>query len=184
MTPEERRAAVKALLDKQPGMSQRAIARTLGCSQPSVARDMAALGLSPGPVVNQTVALGVSSLPSRGESLVAHIVAEMRANGLEPDSREEELLSLARGMADRLEALERMIAKDGMSRKVGGRIVIHPALAEARQVENTLARCLSHIQLEETHKNPVKQRAAQTRWRSHNLAKMERERRAADPFGS
>jgi transposase-like protein len=193
MTPDERRQAVAAALDEDPTLSQWALAKRIGCSQKTISRDMEVLGrvsvnefvtkpaTKAGP---QLVSLQVNGGVTRGDSLVARIVAEMKSNGLEPDSREEELLSVARGLADRLEALEAMIAKDGISRKVGGRIVLHPALAESRQIEGTLARCLSHIQLEENHKNPVKQLAAQSRWRQHNLAKLERERKTADPYGS
>ncbi len=43
---------------------------------------------------------------SEGQELVARIVAEMAANGLEPDGKEQELLGLAEGLADRLAELE------------------------------------------------------------------------------
>lgn len=42
MTPDQRRAAVQRLLADNPAMTQRAIAKSLGVSQASVARDVAA----------------------------------------------------------------------------------------------------------------------------------------------
>lgn len=44
MTPDERKQAVKAMLDDDPSLSQWAIARRLGVSQRTVSRDMAAIG--------------------------------------------------------------------------------------------------------------------------------------------
>ncbi|MDT5137796.1 MAG: hypothetical protein QOD58_2058, partial [Mycobacterium sp.] len=54
MTPEERRQAVAALLAENPSMSQRAIAKVVGCSQASIRRDMAALGVFRGSPVIRT----------------------------------------------------------------------------------------------------------------------------------
>jgi len=51
--------------------------------------------------------LDTGEMTSPGAELVARVVADMRANGLEPDRREVELLSLAEKLADRLDALER-----------------------------------------------------------------------------
>lgn len=170
MTADQRRQAVKAMLAEQPGMSQRAIAERLGTSQASVARDIAALRESSGESVTQPVAVGVSVQPSRGDSLVAAIVAEMKSNGLEPDSREEELLNVARRLADRLQVLDQLVARDGVSRTLkDGTVRLHPGLAESRQIEAVLTRALAGIQLEESHKNPTKQRAANARWSAHRL---------------
>ena len=52
----------------------------------------------------------------------------------------------------------------------GGPPRMHPVAAEIRQSRAVLARLLSLIQLEDTVRNPVKQKAANTRWRAHNLA--------------
>jgi hypothetical protein len=52
---------------------------------------------------------------SAGQELVDRITAEMRTNGLEPDAKEQELLALAEGLADRLAELEDGIAEDGLS---------------------------------------------------------------------
>jgi hypothetical protein len=47
---------------------------------------------------------------------------------------------------------------------------MHPAISEIRQLEMSLTRVVSGVQtMEVPVKNPVKQRAAQSRWRSHNL---------------
>lgn len=175
MTADQRRRAVKAMLAEQPGMSQRAIAERLGTSQASVARDIAALRESSGESSTQPVAVGVSAQPSRGDSLVAAIVAEMKSNGLEPDSREEELLNVARRLADRLEVLDQLVARDGVSRKLkDGTVRLHPGLAESRQIEAVLTRCLAGVQLEESYKNPTKQRAANARWSAHRLKAVSR----------
>ena len=107
--------------------------------------------------------------------MVDRIMADMRANGLEPDGREVELLDLARRLADRLAALERAIAADGLSSRLSsGRIVANPLVAEARQTATALARVLAGVQMTESSKDPVKQAAAQARWREHNIAKAAR----------
>ena len=109
----------------------------------------------------------------------------MAEQGLIPTSVDEEHLATAKDLADRIERLQRMVARDGESRKVDGRIVLHPALAEIRQCESVLTRVVSGIStMEAAPKNPAKVKAAQARWRSHNLAKVERDRQVADPYGS
>lgn len=194
MKPEQRRQAVKALLDETPTMSQWAIAKALGCSQKTISRDMAALGLvsanefapnrAKQPVL-RPVPVQVNGGMTRGDSLVARLRGEMAEQKLIPTSAEEEHLLTAKSLADRIERLEAMIERDGMSRKVDGRIVLHPAMAEARQCAAVLTRVVSGIQtMEAAPKNPVKQRPANSRWRRHNLAAIERDRQAADPHGS
>jgi len=98
----------------------------------------------------------------------------MAENGLEPDGKELELLALASRLADRRAELEDSIARGGMSRTVGGVVKINPCVAESRQTTAAIARVLTGIQMERSVKNPVKQRAAQTGWRSHNLSKAAR----------
>jgi predicted transcriptional regulator len=180
MTPDQRRLAVAAKLAEDPTLSQRAIAKALGCSQASVAR---ALRESP---VNQTDALGLSSQVTRGDSLVARLRGEMAEQGLIPTSVEEEHLATARDLADRIERLQAMVKRDGESRKSkDGTVRLHPALAEIRQCEGVLTRVVSAVSTMETAaKNPVKQKAANTRWRAHRLAAVERDRKVADPYGS
>lgn len=109
---------------------------------------------------------------SPGAALVARIRAEMAEEGLEPDARESELLTLAEDLQDRVHELEAAIAEAGLtSTSKGGLVRLHPAVAEARQTRAALARVLAGIQMRDEVKNPAKQKAADTRWRSHNLAK-------------
>jgi hypothetical protein len=68
--------------------------------------------------------------------------------------------------------LEDAIAADGLtSVSRTGVVHLHPAVSEARQTRAALAKVLSGVQMEDSSKNPVKQQAAQKRWRSHNDAK-------------
>lgn len=109
---------------------------------------------------------------SSGAALVARIRAEMAEEGLEPDARESELLVLAADLQDRVHELEAAIDEAGLtSTSKGGLVRLHPAVAEARQTRAALARVLAGIQMRDEVKNPAKQKAADTRWRSHNLAK-------------
>jgi hypothetical protein len=195
MTPEERRQEVARLLADDPSLSQWAIAKVLGVSQRTVSRDMAALGLvsqnqfvtrpsrKPGP---QPVLLQVNGGMSRGDSLVARLRGEMAEQGLIPTSVEEEHLATLKDLADRIELLQAMVARDGESRKLkDGRVVLHPALAEMRQCESVLTRVVGGIQtMEASAKDPKKQKAANTRWRATQLAAVQRERQTADPYGS
>lgn len=190
MTPDERRQAVAKCLDDNPAMSQWAIAKQLGVSQKTISRDTAALGrvsvnqfvTKAGP---QSVSPQVNSGMTRGDSLVARLRGEMAEQNLIPTSVEEEHLATAKSLADRIERLQRMVQRDGESRKADGRIVLHPALAEIRQCESVLTRVVSGIStMEAAPKNPAKVKAAQTRWRAHNVAKLERDRKTVDPYGT
>jgi hypothetical protein len=195
MDPEQRRQAVKAALADDPSLSQWAIAKRLGCSQKTISRDMAALGLvsanefttraadKPAP---QVVPLQVNGGTTRGDSLVARLRGEMAEQGLIPTSVEEEHLATAKDLADRIELLQAMVARDGESRKLkDGRVLLHPALAEIRQCESVLTRVVGGIQtMEASAKDPKKQKAANTRWRATQLAAVERQRQAGDPYGS
>lgn len=185
MTPDQRRQAVQAMLDEDPTLSQRVIAKALGVSQASVARDVAALRES---VVTQLESIGVTVTPqvSRGEALVARLRGEMAEQGLIPTSVEEEHLVTAKSLADRIERLQTMVRLDGASVKAkDGTVKLHPAFAEIRQCESVLTRVVSGIQvMEAAPKNSVKVKAAQTRWRAHNLRAVERGRKADDPYGT
>lgn len=171
MTPEQRREAIARLLEDCPEASQRVIAEAVGCSQATVARDIAKL--SGESSVIHIDSQGVSpSVPqvSRGEALVERLRAEMTEQGMIPTSTEEELLAVAWDLADRVEVLQRMVAVDG-ERRVGkdGTVRLHPALSEMRQCEATLARVVGGINtMAEPVVNRTKQRAAQARWRAHN----------------
>ena len=112
-----------------------------------------------------------------GAVMVAAILAEMAGVGCEPDSKETVLLDTARKLADRLDALERIVAKDGlMLTSPAGVVKVHPAAVEHRQLAASLARVLANVVIGDSSagKSPVKQKAAQTRWRAHNLAKADR----------
>ena len=110
---------------------------------------------------------------SAGSDLVARIVADMREHGLEPDGKERELLSLASGLADRLAELEDCIEVEGLSVVLdSGRVLMNPAVGEARQTRTSLARVLMGVSMTEGRaKDPAKVRAAQARWLEHNIAK-------------
>lgn len=110
---------------------------------------------------------------SVGSELVDRIVADMRAADLEPDGKERELLALAEGMADRLAELEALIEAEGISLTLrSGRVMLNPAVGEARQTRTALAGVLSRISMVEgPAKDPQKVRAAQARWLQHNIAK-------------
>jgi hypothetical protein len=109
---------------------------------------------------------------SSGAALVARIRAEMAADQLEPDGREVELLKLAEELQDRIVELEAMIESEGMSAvSKSGVVHMNPAVGEARQTRLALARVLGGVQMTRDPKNPVKQKAAQSRWRAHNEAK-------------
>ena len=189
MSPDERRRRIAALLADDPDASQRAIAKAVGCSQATVLRDIAKLrGGDPSVInlLNQAEPVDLSPRVSRGDALVERLRAEMKEQGLIPTSGEEELLTVAHDMADRIDLLQGIVAVDGERRRTkAGRIFMHPAISEIRQCEATLSRTLAGIQtMEAPQVNRTKQRAAQTRWRQHNLARVERDRRAADPHGS
>ncbi len=165
MTPDQRRQAVGQILAKDPATSQAEIAKQLGCSQKTISRDIAAMTSATNPVLQ-----GVSSQVNRGDSLVARLRGEMAEQGLIPTSTEVELLAVVKDIADRIQRLQRMVKRDGESRKTkDGRVVLHPALAEIRQCESTLSRVIGGIStMAEPQVNRSKQRAAQTRWRTHN----------------
>ena len=191
MDAEQRRQAVERMLAEDPTTSQRSIAKALGVSQASIRRDMAALGIAAVNTfgtrsVTQSGPQPVSSQVTRGDSLVARLRGEMALDGLIPTSVEEEHLATAKDLADRIERLQCMVKADGERRKLkDGRVLLHPALAEIRQCESVLARVIGGIQtMDVPVKNAVKVKAANTRWRAHRLAAVERERRAGDLYGS
>lgn len=109
-----------------------------------------------------------------GQELAASILADLTADGLEPDAREATLIDTAASLADRMADLDRLVTTDGeRSVSDSGLVRLHPGIAEYRQHAVALAKVLSAIALDETSaaKDPDKVRAAQTRWRAHNIAK-------------
>ena len=113
---------------------------------------------------------------SSGAALVRRIRTELAAESLEPTALEEELLSAAAALQDRVLQVEECIANDGLtSRTKSGMVHLHPAAAESRQTRNLLRQMLSRISMEdEPTKDPVKVRAAQARWREHSESKRQR----------
>ena len=87
---------------------------------------------------------------SAGAELVARIVDDMHAHGLEPDAKEQELLALAEGLADRLAELEETIELEGLSVMLSsGRTVMNPAVSESRQTRTALATVLGRVSMVE-----------------------------------
>lgn len=107
-----------------------------------------------------------------GRELVSSILDELARDNLRPDAREAALLDTAAALADRLAALETMVTEDGERHVSGSGIVrLHPAIAEHRQCSVALAKVLASVSMGDTVKDPKKQRAAASRWRTHNAAK-------------
>jgi len=116
------------------------------------------------------------STDSPGQRLLDRILAEMKAEGLEPDGREAETLRLASDLEDRRAELEDAIEEEGLSHTTkDGRVLMNPLVAEARQTTVALGRVLATVQMSAAPaKNTQKQKAAESRWRSHNIAKAKR----------
>ncbi|HKI40290.1 MAG TPA: hypothetical protein VKA66_07835 [Mycobacterium sp.] len=77
-------------------------------------------------------------------------------------------------MADEIAELRDRIGAEGLTFKPatpGGPPRLHPAAAEIRGNRSLLGRLLQQISLEESVRNPVKQKAANTRWRAHQMAR-------------
>jgi hypothetical protein len=104
---------------------------------------------------------------SRGDRLVAAILAEMAGEGCVPTAQESELLAVARELADRLDRLEAALGTDGeLLTSSTGVQKVHPAAVEHRQASMALARVLGGVVVTDSSagKRPVKQRAAAARW--------------------
>lgn len=119
--------------------------------------------------------MDLKSYGDAGRRLASSVLAQLTADGLAPDARDEALLGAAARLADRIHELEAMVRKDG-ARTIGktGIVRLHPAIAECRNSTVALAKVLALVALEETSgatKDPAKVHAAQTRWRAHNAAK-------------
>ena len=100
-------------------------------------------------------------------------VRKMKAEGLEPTALEDELLVAAAALQDRILQLEEAIEVEGLtSRSKSGVVHLHPAVAEARQTRSLLRQVLAGISMEDSVKDRTKQKAANVRWLSHNIAKL------------
>ena len=108
-----------------------------------------------------------------GKALVARIIADMGARGLEPDAKERELLALAEGLADQLDGLRQAVATEGYSTTLEtGRIVANPAVGLINSTSLALKNVLAAVNMtDQPPINLVKQRASKARWRAHNAAK-------------
>jgi biotin operon repressor len=193
MAADQRRDVIRRMLAEDPSVSQQSIAAELGVSQNTISKDLRVLeerdGLNLRPVSGRgrprstVTKLHANAGSSPGEDLVAKIRADMTLKNLEPDAREEGLLLQIRQVADDIAELRGRIAAEGLTFPAavrGGPPRMHPAAAEIRQSRAVLARLLPLIQLEDTVRNPVKQRAANMRWRAHNLALAARYRDPGD----
>ncbi|MEP7369877.1 MAG: hypothetical protein ABI662_09495 [Dermatophilaceae bacterium] len=117
-------------------------------------------------------------VPSPGQQLVASVLAQMAEDDLVPDARDLALLDTSAQLADRMADLQALIAADGKrSISETGIVRLHPGIAEYRQHSIALAKVLAAVALVETNgasrKDPAKVRAAETRWRAHNVAKVQ-----------
>lgn len=125
--------------------------------------------------------------PTPGERLVSQIVAEMQEAGVAPDAKESALLTTARQLVDRLDALEQVLERDGLLLTSSTGVVrVHPAVAEHRQLAATLPKVLVAIVVGDSSagRNPVKQRAAQVRWNRRDRLREAQDARVAAAAGA
>jgi hypothetical protein len=108
-----------------------------------------------------------------GKRLVASIVDDMRAHRLQPDAKELALLQVAGDLADQLEGLKRSINRDGYTTELkSGRLVVHPAVSQMRQVSATMAQVLQGVSMSaEPAVDRRRQRAANMRWKAVHAAR-------------
>jgi hypothetical protein len=104
---------------------------------------------------------------SAGDQLVADILADLDAEGLEPDARESALLERARQVANKIELLEAAVAMAGLTYvDKEGTVRPSPILAELRSSSLVLARCLNGIQMDAGKRgvDPIKSKAGKASW--------------------
>jgi adenylate kinase len=106
-----------------------------------------------------------------GTRLVEAIKAEMEQLNCIPTSVEEQLLSIAASMADRIERLEKIVADQGeLISTPTGQVKTNPAVVEIRSQSVALTRVLSAISITDSTgqkrppKDPQRQAAANRRW--------------------
>ncbi|OBB73228.1 hypothetical protein [Mycobacterium sp. 852014-52144_SCH5372336] len=110
-----------------------------------------------------------------GQAMIGRIIADMGAQNLEPDQRDRELFDLAAEIADEIEHLQAIVDDEGRTVTLkDGRVVMHGAVVELRLQRAALAKLLASLKLDVGAKDPVKQAAANARWRRHNMAKQQR----------
>jgi hypothetical protein len=108
---------------------------------------------------------------SAGQRLTGAILADLEMQDLEPDARETALLARAATAADRIEALEALVAAEGETfvNKAGVRCP-SPLLAEIRLQDSLLMQALRGIKMDAPRtaagKDAAKSRAGQASWRA------------------
>lgn len=197
---DQRRQAIKRMLAEDGSLTQQQLAAQLSVTQNTISKDLRALEEREGlnlrsvsgrgrprlRVVDAVTAGDVANGVSSGDQLIAKLRAELDAKGLEPDQREEGLLKEIRDTADDIAELRARIDAEGSTfapSTKGGPPRLHPAIAEVRQLRSLLSRLLSQIQLEESTKSAIKQKAANTRWRPHRMALAARHNTEGDQRG-
>lgn len=123
----------------------------------------------------------MSELGPSGRALVGALAAEL-GDEHEYDARESELIDLAARLADRLAALEDMIAADGLRLvSATGVVKVHPAASEHRQTAIALAKVLDTVKLPDeaasgsSPRSVRKSRAAHRRWENERRRREARE---------
>ncbi len=186
MGADQRRETIGRMLADDPATTQQLLAEAVGATQSQVQRDVAELrkrGLLPAgkssgrgrpasSVTKLPVSAAIDGNSSAGEQLVTQLRAELEVKGLEADSREEGLLVQIRQVADEIAELRALVDSEGWTfppATRNGPPRMHPAIAEIRQGRSLLGRLLAQISLEESTVNPVKRKAANTRWRAHQM---------------
>jgi hypothetical protein len=113
---------------------------------------------------------------SCGALLVERILRDMAEHqNLEPDQRDRELFDVIAEIRDEIEQLKAVVEDEGRTVVLrDGRATMHGAVVELRLQRAALAKLLSGLKLDATGKDPVKQKAALTRWAAHNAAKQSR----------
>ncbi len=112
-----------------------------------------------------------NSNESAGQRLTGSILADLEIQDLEPDAREVELLARAATAADRIEALDAIVAAEGATfvNKAGVRCP-SPLLAEIRLQDSVLMQALRGIKMDPptaaAGENAAKSRAGQASWRA------------------
>lgn len=116
-----------------------------------------------------------ASLGRDGKALWNAIVGEID-EGWDLDARERELLARACRCADELALLEAAVDRDGLTVAGSrGQVVVHPALAECRQLRLVQLRLLGGIEVVDpqtagrsaTSGQARGRRAAEARWGTH-----------------
>lgn len=95
-----------------------------------------------------------AALKASGKRLWRKILADL-AQGWELDARELHLLERACRCGDHIDALEKVIRRDGAAIEGSrGQTIAHPALSEARQLMLVQARLLGSLELDDPKRQP------------------------------